>query len=67
MFAHTHSMPIQIFNPLHPNISMYILHTALHTFRYVLAGRIYLTVKSCFGFVIISPILITFMFDSELI
>ena len=29
-----------IFNPLHPNISMYILHTVLYTFPKVLTGRI---------------------------
>ena len=26
-------------NPLHPNISMHILHTVLNTFPYVLAGK----------------------------
>ena len=35
-----------IFNPLHPNISMYILHTVLYTSPKVLTRRIYLTFKS---------------------
>ena len=30
------------FNPLHPNISMHILHTVLYTFPDVLTRRIYL-------------------------
>ena len=33
-------------NPLHPNISMYILHTILFTFPKVLTRRIYFTIKS---------------------
>ena len=36
-------------NPLHPNISMHILHTILNTFPYVLAGRICLTIKRFFS------------------
>ena len=32
-------------NPLHPNISMHILHTALYTFPKVLTGRICLPIK----------------------
>ena len=32
-------------NPLHPNISMHILHTALYTFPTVLTGRICLLIK----------------------
>ena len=36
-------------NPLHPNISMHILHTVLCTFPKVLTGRICLTVKSVFN------------------
>ena len=35
-------------NPLHPNISMYILHTVLYTFPKVLTRRICLTIKSFF-------------------
>ena len=35
-------------NPLHPNISMYILHTVHHTFSKGLTRRICLTIKSCF-------------------
>ena len=49
-----------LFNPLHPNISMYILHTVLYTFPKVLTRRIYLTIKSS---MIISFILVTLMFD----
>ena len=33
-------------NPLHPNISMHILHTVLYTFLKGLKRRICLTVKS---------------------
>ena len=53
--------------PSHPNISMHILHTVLHTFLKVLTRRICLTVKSLFYLVIILLILMTFMFDSGLI
>ena len=33
-------------NPLHPNISMHILHTVLYTFPKVLTRRICLPIKS---------------------
>ena len=33
-------------SPLHPNISMHILHTVLYTFLKVLTRRICLTIKS---------------------
>ena len=36
-------------NPLHPNISMHILHTVLHTFPKVLIRRICSPVKSFFS------------------
>ena len=36
-------------NPLHPNISMHILHTVLYTFPNLLTGRICLTIKSFFS------------------
>ena len=36
---------VNLFNPLHPNISMHILHTVLYTF---LTRRICLTIKSFF-------------------
>ena len=36
-------------NPLHPNISMHILHTVLYTFLKVLTRRICLTIKSFFS------------------
>ena len=50
--------------PLHPNISMHILHTVLYIFLKVLTRRICLTIKSLFYLVIILLILMTFMFDS---
>ena len=56
-----------LFNPLHPNISMHILHTVLYTFPRVLTWRICLTVKSFFYLVIISLILMTFMLDPGVI
>ena len=37
-----------IINPLHPNISRHILHTARHTFLKVLTRRICLVIKSFF-------------------
>ena len=46
--------------PLHPNISIHILHTIHHTFPKVLTRRICLIIKSCSS---ISSILITLMFD----
>ena len=36
-------------NPLHPNISVHILHTVLHTYPKVLMRRICLTIKSLFS------------------
>ena len=36
-------------NPLHPNISMHILHTVRYTFPKVLTRRIFLTIKSFFS------------------
>ena len=42
-----HRKKLYAFNPLHPNISMHILHTVLHTFPKRLTWRICLTVKSC--------------------
>ena len=37
-------------HPLHPNISMYILHTVPYTFPKALSRRICLTIKSFFSF-----------------
>ena len=37
------TFPKTIFNPLHPNISMHILHTVLFTFPMVLTKRIFST------------------------
>ena len=36
-------------NPLHPNISMHILHTDLYTLPKLLTRRIHLTIKSFFS------------------
>ena len=36
-------------SPLHPNISIHILHTVLYTFPYVLARRICLIIKRFFS------------------
>ena len=36
-------------NPLHPNISMHILHTVLYTFPKRLTRRICFTINSCFS------------------
>ena len=38
------NLPVPI-NPLHPNISIYTLHTLLNTFPLVLTRRICLTIK----------------------
>ena len=38
-----------VINPLHPNFSMYILHTVLYTFPKVLTRRIWLTIRSFLG------------------
>ena len=38
-----------VFNPLHPNIRMHILHTVLYTFPNVLARRICLTIMRFFS------------------
>ena len=58
------SLTVQL-NPLHPNISMHILHTILFTFPKVLTGRICLTIKSFFSW--LSFLLFwTLMSDSEL-
>ena len=58
---------VNLFNPLHPNISMHILLTVLYTFPRVLTRRICLTVDSFFYLVIISLILMTFMLDPGVI
>ena len=39
---------VKIINPLHPNISMHILHSVLNTFPKVLTRRICLTIESFF-------------------
>ena len=54
-------------NPLHPKISMHILHTDHHTFSMLLTRRICLTIKRFFLVVIISFIPLTLMFDSTAI
>ena len=51
-------------NPLHPKISMHILHTVFYTFPKVLSRRFCLTIKSM---LIISFTLMTLMFDPGVI
>ena len=54
-------------NPLHPNISMHILHTVLYTFPEVLKrGKVFKN-QELYKLVIISLILVTLMFDSGVI
>ena len=43
------SVLLQCVNPLHPSISMHILHTVLFTFPKALSRRICLTIKSFFS------------------
>ena len=51
-------------DPLHPKISMHILHTVLYTFPLVLTRRICLKIKSFFTeLVIISSTLMASMFQ----
>ena len=40
---------LAFFNSLHPNISIYFLHTVLYTFPMALTKRICLTIKSVFS------------------
>ena len=56
-----------LFYPLHPKISMHILHTALYTFLKVPTRRICLKIKSLLLFIvmIVCFIPMTWMFDSE--
>ena len=42
-------LAVRKMNPLHPNISMHILHTNLYTFSKVLIRRICLIIKSFFS------------------
>ena len=44
-----YSSGITVLNPLKPNISMHILHTALHTFPKMLTRRICFTINNFFG------------------
>ena len=39
---------VKIINPLHPNISMHILHSVLNTFPKLLTRRICLTIENFF-------------------
>ena len=43
------TVKMKVRNPLHPNISMHILHTVLYIFPKVLTRRICLTIKSFSG------------------
>ena len=56
----------EIIHPLHPNISKHFLHTVLCLIPKELTRRICLTIE-LFWLVIISFILMTLMFDSEVI
>ena len=56
-------IPPQKLNPLRPNISMDILHMVLCSFGKVLTRRICVTIRSFFGWMIISFISVTFMCD----
>ena len=46
---HIYNWLHDVFNPLHPNIRMHILHTVLYTFPNVLARRICLTIMRFFS------------------
>ena len=59
----TRVIPPRKLNPLPPNISMDILHMVLCSFCKVLTRRICVTIKSFFGWMIISIIGVTFMCD----
>ena len=53
-------------NPLHPNISIYILHTVLYTFPKVDKENLFKN-QEPYELLIISLILVTLMFDSGVI
>ena len=46
---HIYNWLHDVFNPLHPNIRIHILHTVLYTFPDVVARRICLTIKRLFS------------------
>ena len=46
---YTNDTIVQFLNPLHPNISMYILHTVPYSFLKVLTRGICLKIKSFFS------------------
>ena len=46
---HIYNWIHDVFNPLHPNIRVHILHTVLYTFPDVVARRICLTIKRLFS------------------
>ena len=46
---HIYNWLHDVFNPLHPNIRMHILHTVLYTFPDVVARRICFTIKRLFS------------------
>ena len=54
-------------NPLHPKISMYILHTPFYTFPKLLTRRICLPIKASFVGVHLFFILMTLTCDSGVI
>ena len=44
------TLQFRLLNPLHPNISLQVLHSVLYTFPMILRKRIWLTIKSFLGF-----------------
>ena len=54
-------------NPLHPNISIQILHTVHYTFPEVLTRGTVFKNQELYKLVIVSLILVTLMFDSGVI
>ena len=56
-----------LINPLHPNISVHILHTFLYTFPEVLIGGICFKIKELYELLVIFLILVILMFDSGVI
>ena len=54
-------------NPLSLNINMHLLHTVLHTFLMVLLERIFVLTYNISSLVIISVILMTWLFDQAIL
>ena len=54
-------------NPLSLNINMHLLHTVLHIFLMVLLERIFVLTYNISSLVIISVILMTYLFDQQML